>query len=458
LKRGARCAAALLLACGLCLLAGCGALVDPGEARLCRALIAGLNPGESRLKIISTRALPPSTEAGAGARTSGLAMWYEVWSQPFAVRRRYLACEFLREREGVATARHLVGVTSDGDVFGPARIYVARRYWLETAEGSAADPEPIAGLGSVPSTSRPVAIALQTVFAGLPQTSIYILLALAVALVQGLAGRTNLAYGEIAALGGYGAALGVAAAGGSGTPLAAIAVGLLLGVWTAGIFAGLAGRIVFAPLAACEGQAGLAASLAVALVLGETARLAQGPGARSTSPLLDQPQALARAGDYVVTVTPMTLLASALALGLAVAILAGMRRSSFGRSWRAAADDPLAAALAGIDLGRLALATFALAGAVAGLAGALVTLAAGGATHNTGLVLGLKAVIAAILGGSGSLAGAATAGLSIGLTEALWSAVLPIEHRDAAIFVLIVGLLVVRPGGLAGAPDLERRG
>jgi len=71
--------------------------------------------------------------------------------------------------------------------------------------------------------------------------------------------------------------------------------------------------------------------------------------------------------------------------------------------------------------------------------------------------LGLKALVAAILGGVGSIPGAFLGGLIIGALEALWSAYLPIDYRDVAIFVLLAVVLALRPGGLLGVNDpLER--
>jgi branched-chain amino acid transport system permease protein len=134
-----------------------------------------------------------------------------------------------------------------------------------------------------------------------------------------------------------------------------------------------------------------------------------------------------------------------------------MRRSRFGRAWRACADDPFAAALMGLSPSRVLFATFVLASLVAGLGGAITTLYYGGVTHSGGLLIGLKALIAAILGGVGSVRGAFVGGLALGAAEALWSAVFPIELRDPAIYGLLAIVLAIRPGGFGGAPELEPR-
>ncbi|HEU4380690.1 MAG TPA: branched-chain amino acid ABC transporter permease, partial [Hyphomicrobiaceae bacterium] len=124
--------------------------------------------------------------------------------------------------------------------------------------------------------------------------------------------------------------------------------------------------------------------------------------------------------------------------------------SRFGRTWRACADDPLAAELFGVDRGRVLFQTFALASLLTGLAGYVATIYYGTFGYVGGVSLGLKALIAAIVGGIGSVPGAFLGGLLLGLVETTWSALFPIEFRDLAVFALLVFLLIVRPGGLFG--------
>jgi branched-chain amino acid transport system permease protein len=134
-----------------------------------------------------------------------------------------------------------------------------------------------------------------------------------------------------------------------------------------------------------------------------------------------------------------------------------MRRSRFGRAWRAYADDPKAAALFGVDGRGLLLRTLALSGAMAGLSGALVVLQYGGLGFAGGFQLGLKALVAAVLGGVGSVAGAFLGGLAIGLFETAWSMLMPIDARDIALYALLAAVLVFRPGGFFGMKDTTPR-
>jgi branched-chain amino acid transport system permease protein len=134
-----------------------------------------------------------------------------------------------------------------------------------------------------------------------------------------------------------------------------------------------------------------------------------------------------------------------------------MRLTGFGRAWRAYADDAKAASLFGVDGRRLLRQTLAIAGAMAGLAGMLIVAQYGGLGFAGGLQFGLKALIAAIIGGIGSVSGALVGGVAIGLFETLWSAYLPIDTRDIALYAALVAFLVFRPGGLLGSQDATPR-
>jgi branched-subunit amino acid ABC-type transport system permease component len=168
------------------------------------------------------------------------------------------------------------------------------------------------------------------------------------------------------------------------------------------------------------------------------------------APLLSQPFGVARAADYLVTMTPMGLVVPLVAALAIAATLLGQRRSRFGRHWRAFADDPVAAALLGIDPARILTLTMVFAAALAGLGGLLTTFYYGGVGLGGGLAVGLKALIAAVIGGIGSVRGAVLGALVLGVAETAWVVAFPIEYRDPLAFVLLALLLAVRPQGLFG--------
>jgi branched-subunit amino acid ABC-type transport system permease component len=300
---------------------------------------------------------------------------------------------------------------------------------------------------------RAIAVSLQHLLFALPSIAVYALLAAAYSLIYGLVGRINLAFGELAAVSGYAAFLAFALIGGRGNIAIGLALAFVLALAAALSHGVAAGRLVLRPLMLRRGQQALIGTIGLAIVLQEYLRLAQGSRLLWLQPMFNAPYAVARAGDFVVTVTPIALTTSASCLIAALALIAVMRRSRFGRAWRACADDPLAAALFGIDRDLVFFQTFSLASALAGLAGCLITIYYGSIGYAGGIALGLKSLVAAIAGGIGSVPGALLGGVLLGGAESIWSALFPIEFRDLAVFVLLVLLLVLRPSGLLGVRE-----
>jgi branched-chain amino acid transport system permease protein len=107
----------------------------------------------------------------------------------------------------------------------------------------------------------------------------------------------------------------------------------------------------------------------------------------------------------------------------------------------------------GVDQNRTLVQTMLLAASLSGLCGVLTTLFYGGVGYAGGLITGLKALIAAIIGGIGSIPGALVGGLLLGVAETMWAGLFQIEYRDPAIFIGLAVLLWLRPGGLFGHSD-----
>jgi branched-chain amino acid transport system permease protein len=167
--------------------------------------------------------------------------------------------------------------------------------------------------------------------------------------------------------------------------------------------------------------------------------------------------AFARAGSFVVTATPLGLGVAAAGFCATLGLVLLIARSAYGRQWRAVADDSATAALFGVDPRAVHDRALILACAASGMAGVIVTAVYGGMGFAGGFTLGLKALIGAILGGIGTPAGAALGGLCIALFEVLWSATMPLEQRDIAVYALLAVVLLLRPGGFFGDGALAPR-
>ncbi len=430
-------------------MAGCTQLIDSDAARVCRTLLPALDRDADSVSIVQLVITGRSS-----VKEQAVSMDYRTAQSGAASRR--MSCLFKAETAGdrrdplLGVAALLVSVITDDGALGPLRLHLLKQNWIARGGSAASDPAPYATMGAVPSVPRWLAVTVQHGVAALPIISIYALLAAAYALVYGLVGRINLAFGELTILAGYGAFLGFTIFDGQGALLAGLAGAFILAIYT-GVSQGAAlGRWVLEPLVGRRGQHVLIATSGLSLFWSELMRLSQGSGHRWIGPVFNRPLALMRDGGYVVTVTPMALLLPLIAGAGAVGLLALMQRSAFGRRWRAFSDDPKAAELLGTDPRRLVLTTMAAASACTALAGLLTTLYYGGVGFSGGQMTGLKALIAAVIGGIGSVPGALLGGVVLGLAETMWSALFAIETRDPAIFVLLCILLAVRPEGLLG--------
>lgn len=432
------CRFAVLLMALLC--AACGRVTDSEQLRLCRALLPVLHAEGTAFREIRV--------APAALGRSGVRIDYAA-REPGAAQRTYgLTCGFggtTFERDRL----DLVAVEIDGKPIGEGRLTFLRRFLAE-AGPSETTPSP----QHSPELSTAAAYALQQLINALALAAVYALLATAYSLIYGLTGRINLAFGEIAVLGAYGAIGGVAAtvALGIADPIAGLALALAIAAALAGGWSWLIGRAVVAPLHARHrlGQPILIATAAVALTLSEFMRLTQGSRERWAPPVFNQPLVLASAENFAVTVTPMQIAVALLGLAAAGAVLVLLGRTRFGRAWRAFADDPGTAALLGVNGERLFAATFLLAGLLAGLAGWIVAAHYGNVSFSMGAMLGLKALVAAVVGGIGSVPGAFLGGVCVALIETGWSAYFDIEARDIVLFSLLIVVFVLRPGGLLG--------
>ncbi len=437
-----RLAAAILLLC----LAACGDAIDAGEARTCRLTLPAINQDGARLAIERT---------AKGPYPNSLRIDYRAVRQDGVQRNGFVICRFGAERD----ARGVRAITGLATEFGPmadASFYFLKRFYLDAPDADAADPAPSAA-ASVPEVPFWLAYASQQWLVALPSAAIYALLAAAYALIYGLVGRIVLVFGEFAALASLSGVVGLAVlfSLGQQTAVAGVAAALVIGVATAALHGFALSRTALTRLARAPGQHVLIATAGAGIALSEYLRLMQGAETRWLPPVFNQPIALLRAGDFVTTVTSVSIIVTLSGLGTALALIAYMRRSHYGRQWRAVADDPGAAALFGVDEAKVHDRALVIACAIAGLAGIIVTVLYGGMGFAGGFQLGLKALIAAILGGIGSIGGAALGGLAIATFEALWSSTMPIEGRDLVIYCALVVVLTFKPGGFFGFADKD---
>ena len=153
--------------------------------------------------------------------------------------------------------------------------------------------------------------------------------------------------------------------------------------------------------------------------------------------------------NFQIVIFVVTIL---LMVGLSLII----RRTDLGRAQRAAAADPVMAALCGIDVDRTISITFVIGAMLAAVAGVMVVLYYGVIDFFIGFLAGLKAFTAAVLGGIGSLPGALLGGLMLGLIESFWAGYVDAAYKDVAVYGILVLVLILRPSGLLGQREIEK--
>jgi branched-chain amino acid transport system permease protein len=273
--------------------------------------------------------------------------------------------------------------------------------------------------------------------------SLYALVAIGLSMVFGILRMTNFAHGDMMMVGAF-AALGIGAVGAPFwiAALAGVAVGALAGV--------IVERTAYRPVRGAPDVTLLLTSLAVTYILENLGILLFTSSPRNF-PLPDWMNSAIQYYDGQITFTEINVVTVVLT-GVALAFLGWfVTRTNAGLGMRAAAEDLGAAQLVGLDVNRLIVVAFAIASGFAGLAGVLWAAQAGIVEPHMGFAPLLKAFVAAIIGGFGSIAGAVLGGFVLGGLEIFIVAFLPSfvsPYRDAIVFTLLIAFLLFRPNGL----------
>jgi branched-chain amino acid transport system permease protein len=278
---------------------------------------------------------------------------------------------------------------------------------------------------------------LQFAIAGLSQGAVYALVAMGFVAIFSVSGVINLAQGEFAAIAGLVALSGT----GAGLPLP---VAMLVALLVVAVVAVLMQRLAIAPVRRMTTLVSIILTLGVSTALKALLLLLYGPQGRGLAPL--------PGSDLViggVSVRAQELWILGITAVVAVAVTFFYDRTMIGKALRACSEQPVAARLVGISPVAAATVAFAVAGllgATAGLLASPIQLT----QWDSGLLLGLKGFVAATLGGLVSIRGAVVGGLLLGVLESLVAGYVDSGYRDAVAFVLLIVVLVARPGGVFG--------
>ena len=290
-------------------------------------------------------------------------------------------------------------------------------------------------------------IVLQQLINGLQLGSVYALIALGYSMVYGIILLLNFAHGDIIMVGGY-IALLIIAAGIS--PLVAV----IASVVGCTVLACLIEKAAYTPLRSAPRISLLITAIGVSYFLENVAQLILGADPRVFPNTAVIPSVTYNVGGLNISLTTLVTLSVAVVSMAALTVL--VQKTKMGKAMRAVSEDMGAAQMMGININRTITFTFAVGAALAGIGAILYCCKYPQVKPTTGYLLGLKAFVAAVLGGIGSIPGAMLGGLAIGVAEVVVTALGYSTWTDAVVFAILIVVLLVKPTGFMGASLSEK--
>lgn len=283
---------------------------------------------------------------------------------------------------------------------------------------------------------------------GVSLGSIYAVIALGYTMVYGIAKMLNFAHGDVIMVGAYIVFALTSYAGVN--PYLALVISM-----AACTLLGMAiERFAYKPLRGASPLAVLITAIGVSYFLQNMALLIFGSQAKSFTSIVKLP-ALTLA-DGKITISAETIVTIIVSLIIMVSLTLFVNKTKPGRAMLAVSEDKGAAQLMGINVNATISLTFAIGSGLAAVAGVLLCSAYPTLSSQTGAMPGIKAFVAAVLGGIGSIPGAVIGGVLIGVIEILSRSYISSQMADAIVFVVLIIVLLVKPTGILGKKYIEK--
>ena len=288
--------------------------------------------------------------------------------------------------------------------------------------------------------------------------AVYGLIAIGYTMVYGIIGMINFAHGEIFMIGAFISLIGFILCGMFGIASAPVAILLVLVVAMAftSVYGWAVERVAYRPLRGSFRLAPLISAIGMSISLQNYVQLTQGARPKPGGQIVSGGYNLFSADGFDVRVTWLQIIIVVVTVVLMAGFTWVISRTPLGRQQRACEQDMKMAALLGVNVDRTISLTFVMGAALAAVAGMLFLMYYGVIDFFIGFLAGIKAFTAAVLGGIGSLPGAMLGGLLIGLIEVFWAGYFSSEYKDVAVFGILVLVLIFRPTGLLGKPEIEK--
>ncbi len=281
---------------------------------------------------------------------------------------------------------------------------------------------------------------------GLRTGSIYALIAIGYTMVYGIAKMINFAHGDIIMVGAYVLYFSISVLG------LPVPIALLITVIICGVLGVMIEKVAYKPLRSAPPLAVLITAIGMSFFLQSASLLIFG-----STPIPFQsviPNVNISIGPVVISsITVVTLIVTAIAM---ILLTLFVNKTKLGSAMRAVSEDKGAAELMGINVNSTISMTFAIGSALAAVAGVLYICQYQSMKPTLGALPGIKAFVAAVLGGIGSIPGAMIGGILLGLIESVSKAYISTELADAIVFGVLIVVLLFRPSGLLGKKKIVK--
>lgn len=284
---------------------------------------------------------------------------------------------------------------------------------------------------------------------GISLGSVYAIIALGYTMVYGIAKMLNFAHGDVIMVGGFAVFTVVSTLG------LPPAVGILVAVVICTALGILIERVAYKPLRnASSPLAVLITAIGVSYLLQNVALLIFGANTKSFTSIVSVPPLKLAEGGLMISGETIVTIVSGIIIMVCLTLF--VNKTKAGQAMLAVSEDKGAAQLMGINVNGTIALTFAIGSALAAVAGMLLCSAYPSLTPYTGAMPGIKAFVAAVFGGIGSIPGAMIGGILLGIIEILGKAYISSQMADAIVFAVLIVVLLVKPTGILGKNIQEK--
>lgn len=289
---------------------------------------------------------------------------------------------------------------------------------------------------------------LNNLINGISLGSIYAVIALGYTLVYGIAKMLNFAHGDVIMVGGYVIFIAMTSFGLNSW------ISILLAVIACTLLGIVIEKVAYKPLRQATSLAVLITAIGVSYFLQNMALLIFGEKPVNFTSVVNVPSIKLFDGKIVISGESSTAIVISILIVVGLSLFINKTKS--GRAMLAVSEDRGAAELMGVNINRTISLTFAIGSGLAAIAGALLCSAYPTLQNTTGAMPGIKAFVAAVFGGIGSIPGAMIGGILIGVIEILGRAYISPQLADAIVFAVLILVLIIKPTGILGKKINEK--